>query len=1574
MRRRLITALVAVASVASFAQLGDPSKESMQSVYVHDSAVAAEKFALAERMERLKEWNKAADIYQEILEKNSDNVIAANNAEPASGVSQYTTVATAVQDKLSKWPEEGLAIYRARYEASAAAILQGAPPDDLAAPAKVISLYFATDTGKRAAMRMIDLHLESGDFSAAAWIGQRLLDAHPALGADRPAIVYRTALACHLGGDEPRAKALLTELQHDSPDAIVTIAGKDANLVESLKRELASPPPTEARVAEDSWPMFGGGSDRDRLSTANGKAGARVATIPYTRASYRGSRAMQLDRRRREQLAMETGQLLGVMPVADRGELFFQDSSRIYAVSLESGFPLPGWTKTYGADHDGAFSAHTWPMPHDQQMTLTLTDSNVLAVMGLPDRAAMQEGQPTAAPGTRLVCLDRGTGELKWTCTPRTFDGEFAKFQALELSGSPVVVGDHVYLSARGSKGNQFEDAYLLCVDLATGKPRWCTYLASASIGMNGWMEGAFLTTESASHVAYAGGRIYDCTNIGAVACVDAFSGAVLWLDTYPRDSVPDGNVVARIRFNARAEPTSLPARPWSYNPTVVDHGHVVVLPGDSKNLFVFDAGTGREIKRVEMADLIADSDIAPDTLLSVRGDQVVVAGSTRVFCLNWQAYDHNTFDLKDINNPAVVWPRQLSSPIKGRGFVTADFLYLPTEERLLQINLKGGKIIEATPPFGRAAWSKEKDEGRGNLLITDDHIVIAGATQLEVRTDLSLARRRLDTLVANQPNDPGTRLTYAETMFNAGEQALALQKVEEAVTMIAGHPGADRDRLFNLCLTFAKSLLAQSTPDSLAMAGKLFDYAEPAAGSTDQKVHYLLQRAKLERSRKDPAAEVRLVQAILSSDELRGVAVMDDDMAASTPAGLLAQHAIARGIAESGPECYAPYEAAAAKALASTAQDPAAMLSLANQYPNSKAAPKALFAAADLYEAQNQPRPATQTLRQLYFRFPDTPDKARVLESLARNYLALPGREDVAGSRLAYAAKLFENQKLSKPLKLPGGKVLENMTFAQAAAALKETADTRQAANLPDFHLPSDEQRNAYKKQFGKVLDPYQPEALGSAIHNVAAVLAPVREFSRSDRVLAFKPSQGLACYPIGQTKPIWVAKSVSAPPTAVAWLGNDLLAWDSSGVCLIAAGNGDVAWRVELKSIPSPEPAAPPDNEELVNNPNAGNRQVFINGGVIINGPAAINAQQRLIQRRQLALLQQQMQGIQIRGGAVRIIGGFPNINQPPNPNLGGAEQIVDAKCVSDRIVLATSAGRVIALSPATGRLAWQSRLTASPIETLVANDDFVGAHYMDEAASVVVGLDAYAGQVLFRKSLALDDHACVNLALAADGTLVYTTFSTISGKDLYDPSPNLTFEVSPVAENVSIFAGMSAPDQLLIQGQRIIAISDNGTLVRVHSLTDGKPIRANPADAGSRQLDALQTGSTDPNVRMRIAGSHLYVFSPRSIFAYDLDHLDDPDKASWSQPFDAGGSTRIRDAFIGQDYLILINDPGAGKTILQCFLRTQIKGFESGLWVHNKALTSPTGIPTVLPVDSGLYYLTGDNTLHFLKGARE
>src|SRR4051812_31100938 len=82
----------------------DRSRSSAPQVSVSDSAVVEERFALAQRMERLKEWDKAADVYQEIVDKYSDRVVIVSGGgaggDDAKEPSRYASVSLKVQELL----------------------------------------------------------------------------------------------------------------------------------------------------------------------------------------------------------------------------------------------------------------------------------------------------------------------------------------------------------------------------------------------------------------------------------------------------------------------------------------------------------------------------------------------------------------------------------------------------------------------------------------------------------------------------------------------------------------------------------------------------------------------------------------------------------------------------------------------------------------------------------------------------------------------------------------------------------------------------------------------------------------------------------------------------------------------------------------------------------------------------------------------------------------------------------------------------------------------------------------------------------------------------------------------------------------------------------------------------------------------------------------------------------------------------------------------------------------------------------------------------------------------------------
>ena len=91
--------------------------------------------------------------------------------------------------------------------------------------------------------------------------------------------------------------------------------------------------------------------------------------------------------------------------------------------------------------------------------------------------------------------------------------------------------------------------------------------------------------------------------------------------------------------------------------------------------------------------------------------------------------------------------------------------------------------------------------------------------------------------------------------------------------------------------------------------------------------------------------------------------------------------------------------------------QDPQAqavkLLAVAQIYPNAGIAPQAMLAAADAYETAKQPRSAIRVLRQMWFKYQQSPDRAAILEAIARNYLAVPDRNraemvGTAAARLA--------------------------------------------------------------------------------------------------------------------------------------------------------------------------------------------------------------------------------------------------------------------------------------------------------------------------------------------------------------------------------------------------------------------------------------------------------------------------------------------------------------------------------------------------------------------------------------------
>ena len=1637
----LLSAATLVGPSAGLAQRAQPTADSVAAadapngVYVRDSAVAQEKLALAQRMERLKEWDKSADVYQEVLTQYAGR-LTPSGTDSRNRVNRYTNVQQSVQDKLSKWPAEGRAVYVARFGPAADALLAKAlKPDgsaDDAALHQVLSTYFITPAAKTAGLRLAADYFEAGEFSAAAWVGQRLLDQHPDLGADRAPLAFRTALAQHLAGNAAAADALLAHLKTSAPNAAATVAGAaNTDLATALATDLKTAPPAAAALSPDSWPMPFGDPARDRIPPdANALGLARLYGVdlkPSTPKAVPANNVAELQSQRHA--AADQGVNTGILPAVDGGQLFFQDNARVYALDLESGLPLPGWSVTY-PDTNGTYAIDAWSTPPGRTLAVALTGDSVLALLGQPDQIAAQLTGASGDGEKQLACLDRATGKKKWAA--RLDNLPVAKedlgLKNLEMVGSPLplpdVGGGRVYVLARGSTNGQFQDSYLVCFNLADGSFQWAAYLASSAIVRNDFQPDDGPSSDGGGHLAYAGGRVYACTNLGGVAAVDAYGGTIDWLALYPR---PEPDVQRRF-MPGRRRFTPMPDA-YKANPVVVEGGRVFVLPDDGTDALVLDAATGAELKRIDLGALDGGSGPMqrdqPETLLAVDGERLVVASDSRVYVVNWPAYKPGADRIDylfGVNagyfEPGETGPN--SGAIRGRAFVTDTAIYTPTVGGLKKLTLKAAREED----LAGGAWAE--GEGPGNVLVLggrqSGYLIVAGPNRVSLYTDPTTIRKKLDAAVAAAPAEAGPRLKYAEVMFTSGQPSVAADKLDEAAKVLGkGTSAADaRHRLFDDALTFAGKLLARGNKgqdqakEAESLVPRLIELAAGAASGPREQVEWRLAKSARLADLGQPRPSADLLQEVLDKPETREVPLP------AGPAGSVAEAAIYKLVDRYGQSVVDPLNTRAAAALAAArpttspstqpATEPAtrpaelnaALLDVAAVYPYSPAAVDALSAAAEMDESAGLRREATQVLRRLFAKNLKTDRRAKVLEALARNYLAMPGRHEVALARLAKAADLEPAAKLDRPLLLPDGEALKGDTLGTALATLQGRQSQLAEAALPNLHLPP-----GALKGGDPMADPFaEPVKIAD---RVSTLIPPTAGVPRNDRAVTYSPGPGagLTAWVPGETAPRFTAP-LAFQPDGVAWTDAGLLAWDGGSVALVDDDKspGKILWTLTPADLPDAGKDDGSGGEKL---PDLGGAVAGLGGsnGANLDQQALQNLPQNVRQR----VAQLQMQNRQVSGRVVVQINGRLVVNQmanvpdvqtaPADGAADGPSQVAAVVPTSDLAVLATTDGRLAAVSLDTGKVVWQRTLADRAPARLFATDVFVVAHYAGQTSARTVALDALDGRPTLARDFPAGSPGPTNLALAPGGTLVWLLPDRVSVKDLFDADPKVTREQRVRGRNgLPPFQFSTEPSQLVVTDGKILAVSD--VMPADNPSPTQRVLVFNLADASAVKIDAPQLGKKvdleyNPavpkgatGVGLRAVGSRFYVVGEQSLVGYDLDRPGE----FWSRFIDPRPENRTALAEVASDNVLLIDVPAAGAALTPAANLAEVgrphsstmmrvntysrdrtaEGTETGQARQWHDVTDRAGI--VLDqwqaTDGGLFYLTADRVLHFLPGA--
>ena len=523
------------------------------------------------------QWEQAIPILQELIETGSDSLIP---LEPG----RFGNVAQYCHLLISYMSPAGLAEYRNRIDGQAAEWLaDGQANLDEVPLRRIVERAFNSSSGDDALWLLGELAFERGQYAQARQQWQLLVPPRPTT-ADGPeadeapvyltyanpdieaaSVMARLVLCSIFEGDARRAELELTVFQTLHPDAEGSLAGQSGKLADLLTtlfeegREWPS-------VRTDAFrnPTFAAQPNRSPSPVGepviNDVAWQNIS-IPAARLKGPAGRA----------------DTLSLFPLVHDRTLFVSNSGSVFAFDLTTG--RPKWPIDDDNSGEIMTSLLHGPVMSDlpssgiPRYTMTVSDGRLYARMGLPfTRRSVHEGSSY----TELVGVDLARqGDVTFRVTPDVLDNLTDSPEATQWSfeGSPVVSDGRVYATAR--RGTPEDETAVVCFDAETSQLIWkrrvCVNVRNVPDHYN--LVGHQLLT-------LGDGRLFLNTGTGAIAALDAVTGRILWVITWPTRSDET--------YDEESNPQRHGLVPGLY------HRGILYAVTEANELFALDATTGQ--------------------------------------------------------------------------------------------------------------------------------------------------------------------------------------------------------------------------------------------------------------------------------------------------------------------------------------------------------------------------------------------------------------------------------------------------------------------------------------------------------------------------------------------------------------------------------------------------------------------------------------------------------------------------------------------------------------------------------------------------------------------------------------------------------------------------------------------------------------------------------------------------------------------------------------------------------------------------------------------------------------------
>jgi outer membrane protein assembly factor BamB len=692
-----------------------------------------------------KRWNEAIEDLQVLLEQHGEELIR----DGESGDPVHRGVADVATLELRAMPPEALALYRRRFEEKADAALDLARSrGDRQAVLTVARRWPVCEAAPRAWWTVGDLELELGNLAEAraAWaraLRLRLLEA--ALPAElelrapsgevaedwtRSVAALEQVGAALSEGERARAELAVETLRAESP------LSEAAELRSAPRGSLRSPGPGEAPL---------------------GAPGESASAWPHP---FRIPKPHPFDR-------SGDGNLY---PVRVGDSVLLTNSLQLFNVNAYSGAlrwesERPrGWERLTDREAREFFEGVD---VREAMIAPAASERVAVAALQVPVTDITNEtfrniAITTIIPDRRLHAFDLESGAPLWDhAPPLGWDGESGDFtQRMSVAGPPVIQASRVLVPMHRMYGRV--EFYVACIDLESGELLWSTQLVSGQRELN--MFARAETEFSAPPVRVEGDRVIALTQLGAIAALDLFSGAILWETVY--DQIPPPQ---RSNFSAQRMKNE-----WRNCAPVVADGVVVAAPFDSRELLGLDLESGELLWEVQHAwiEHLAGGRRS-------RVDVLVGADERTVYLGSWPVVA-----LKATGGIALEAPRTLAwrfpdgevaqdESASARPLLLADRMIVPWRSERVEVELYGGRRRSKPIPWqsGRA----------GNMLVDGGSLYTLDSSSLDGYFEWDMLLERAELAHSAAPGELEPALYLASLLAQRGRSEAEAGRSEAA-------------------------------------------------------------------------------------------------------------------------------------------------------------------------------------------------------------------------------------------------------------------------------------------------------------------------------------------------------------------------------------------------------------------------------------------------------------------------------------------------------------------------------------------------------------------------------------------------------------------------------------------------------------------------------------------------------------------------------------------------------------------------------------------------------------------------